>query len=135
MEFTNLKWRRIIAGGIAPHALSIAVLVAAVVGYTLVLAFGTGGEPDQGALQQFNTAFSTWIFPLLTILLTAVAAAWVVRRADPDTAAAHGFTVGLIVALIGLAFGAFDATMAVHFVSAIAAGVLGAKLEPVLFGE
>lgn len=131
----DLHWRRIVAGGIAPHAISIVGLVVAIFGYTLLVAFGTGGEPDQGSLRQFNTVFGTQLFPLAVVLLTVVAAAWVVRRVDPDTAMAHGFAVGVLAGLFGLAFGAFDVTMVIRFVATVAAGILGAKLEPLLFGE
>jgi len=130
-----MRWKRIIAGGIAPHAISIGLLVVVTVGYTFVLTFRTGGEPDQGSLQQFNVLFGTQLVPLLTILLTVVAAAWVVRRVGSDTITLHGFSVGLLVALIGLAFGAFDWITVVRFTSTVVAGILGAKLEPVLFSR
>ncbi|WP_227774094.1 helix-turn-helix domain-containing protein [Haladaptatus pallidirubidus] len=76
--------------GIAPHAISVVGIIAAIIGYTVLVAFGTGGEPDSGSLQQFNTVIATQIFPVTTILLTAVVSV-VVRRVDSDTAILHGF--------------------------------------------
>jgi hypothetical protein len=134
-EATDIRWKRIVVGGLAPHVLSIALLIVAIITYTILVAFGTGGEPDQGSLDQFNTLFGTQLFPVVTILLTIVAAAWVVRAADQQSIIAHGFVVGLLVAVIGLAFGALDLMMVIRFVITVAAGVLGAKLEPVIFGR
>jgi hypothetical protein len=134
-ELTNMQWKRILAGGIAPHALSIGLLVVAIVAYTFLLAFGTGGEPDQGSLDQFNTVVGTQLFPIVTILLTIPAAAWAANKADPKVATMHGFAVGFLVAVIGLAFGALDLLMGVQFVITIIAGILGAKLEPAIFSR
>lgn len=134
-EATDLHWKRIIVGGLAPHVISITLLIVVIIAYTILVAFGTGGEPDQGSLDQFNTLFGTQLFPVVTILLTVVAAAWVVRKADQQMVIAHGFVVGLLVAVIGLAFGALDLIMAIRFVITVAAGILGAKLEPVIFGR
>ncbi|SIQ82416.1 hypothetical protein SAMN05421858_0521 [Haladaptatus litoreus] len=131
----DLHWKRIIAGGIAPHAISVVGIIVAIVGYTVLVAFGTGSEPDAGSLQQFNTVISMQIFPVATILLTVVVSAWVVRRVDSDTALLHGFIVGVFAGLLGGAFGALDAMMAVRFTATVLAGVLGAKLEPVLFDK
>ena len=129
MTTAELQWKRILAGGIAPHAISIALLVVAIVGYSLVAAFATGGEPDPGSMQQFTTVSGTQLFPVVTILLTAVTAGWVARRAAPDTATLHGAAVGVLAGLFGFAFGAFDATMIVRFVLTAGAGVLGARLS------
>jgi hypothetical protein len=130
-EATGIHWKRIVVGGIAPHVISIALLIVAIIAYTILAAFGTGGEPGQGTIHQLNTL----LFPLSTILITLVAAAWVVRRVDQRMALAHGFAVGLLVAVIGLAFGALDLMMAIRFVITVAAGIIGAKLEPVIFGR
>lgn len=132
-DATGIHWKRIIVGGLAPHVISIALLVVAIIAYTILVALGTGGEPDQSSLNQFNTLFGTQLFPVVTILLTAVAAAWVVRKVDQQRAIVHGFVVGFLVAVIGLAFGAFDLMMVIRFVITVAAGVLGAKLQPVIF--
>ena len=134
-EFTDVQWKRIIAGGIAPHALSIGLLIVAIIAYTFLLAFGTGGEPDQASLDQFNTVVGTQLFPVVAILLTIPAAAWAATKADPKEATMHGFAVGFLVAVIGLAFGALDLMMGVRFVITITAGVLGAMLAPVIFTE
>ncbi|XVH31287.1 hypothetical protein ACNS7O_12955 [Haloferacaceae archaeon DSL9] len=132
---TDVRWKRVAVGGIAPHAISIGLLVAAIVAYTFLLALGTGGEPDQGSLEQFNVVVGTQLFPIATILLTVLTAAWVVGADDRATATTHGLAVGLLVALIGLAFGAPDVVMLLRFVSTVAAGVLGARLGPAIFGE
>lgn len=132
---TDLHWKRIIAGGIATHLIAIGALIAAIVLNTVLVAFGTGAAPDQGYLSEFNTFVGTQIFPLLIILLTVLTSAWVVRRVDSDTAIIHGIVVGLLVAIIGLWFGVFDLLMVIRFGATIGAGVLGAKLEPVLFSD
>ncbi|WP_226007980.1 hypothetical protein [Natrinema salinisoli] len=132
---SDLQWKQIAVGGIAPHVISTGLLIASIVAYTFLLAFGTGGEPDPGSLQQFNTVSGTQIYPIVTILLTVVTAAWVVRRVDSNSATLHGVAVGTLAGLIGFAFGALDAMMLVRFVLTVGAGVLGARLLPVLFGE
>lgn len=132
---SDLQWKQIVVGGVAPHVVSTGLLIASIVAYTFLLAFGTGGEPDPGALQQFNTVSGTQIYPIATVMLTIVAAAWVARRVDPDSATLHGVAVGILAGLIGFAFGALDVMMLVRFVLTAGAGVLGARLSPVLFGE
>jgi hypothetical protein len=132
-ESTDLHWKRIIVGGIAPHALSTGLLIVAIIAYTFLLAFGTGSEPNQATLDQFNTVVGTQLFPIVTILLTVPAAAWVANKVDPKAATAHGFAVGFLVAVIGFTFGGLDLMMGVRFVITIFAGILGAKLEPVIF--
>jgi hypothetical protein len=134
-ESTDVHWKRIIAGGIAPHALSIGLLIVAIIAYTFLVAFGTGSEPAQGSLDRFNTVIGTQIFPIVTILLTVPAAAWVANTVDPKAAMTHGFAVGFLVAVIGLAFGALDLMMGIRFVITILAGIFGAKLEPVIFSR
>lgn len=134
-ESTDVHWKRIIAGSIAPHALSIGLLIVAIIAYTFLVAFGTGSEPTQGSLDRFNTVIGTQIFPIVTILLTVPAAAWVDNKVDPKATMTHGFAVGFLVAVIGLAFGALDLMMGVRFVITILAGILGAKLEPVIFSR
>ncbi|WP_132059214.1 hypothetical protein [Halorussus amylolyticus] len=129
---SHWQWKRIVAGGVAPHAISVGVLVVAIVGYTVVASFVALGEPDQAAFGQWNAVLATWVFPALTILLTAAAAAWVVRSVEPQAALAHGFAVGLLAAGIGLAFGAADSAMALRFVGTVAAGLVGAKLGTVI---
>ena len=132
---TDLQWKQIVVGGIAPHVISTGLLIIAIVAYTFLLAFGTGGEPDPGALQQFNTVSGTQIFPVVTILLTVVTAGWVARRVDPDTAMLHGVAVGTLAGLVGFAFGALDVMMFVRFVFTVGAGVLGARLLPEMLGD
>jgi hypothetical protein len=132
---TDLQWKQIVVGGIAPHVISTGLLIIAIVAYTFLLAFGTGGDPDPGALQQFNTVSGTQIFPVVTILLTVVAAGWVARRVDPDTAMLHGVAVGTLAGLVGFAFGALDVMMFVRFVFTIGAGALGARLLPNVLGD
>lgn len=65
---------RIFVGSIAPHAISIALLIVAIVGYSLIAAFTAGGDPDPGAMAQFNTVSGTQLFPIATIFLTVVTA-------------------------------------------------------------
>ncbi len=127
---TDLRWRRIVAGGIATHVLSMVVLVVVIVGYSFFGASGAGGRPNEMALQQFGTTSGALLFPALTILLTVLAAMWVVRRVDPETATSHGVGVGVVVGLLGLAFGALDGTMLIRFITSVVAGVVGAKLQP-----
>ena len=131
----DLQWKQIVLGGVAPHVISTGVLIAAIVGYTFLLAFGSGGQPDGGALNQFNTVSGTQVYPIASILLTAVTAGWVARRVDPETVLLHGVAVGVLAGIVGFAFGALDATMMSRFVLTVGAGVLGARLSPVLFNE
>ena len=132
---TDLRWRRIVVGGIATHALSIVLLVVVIVGYSLFATSGTGGQPTETAIQQFATTSGALLFPALTILLTVFAAAWAASRVDPETATSHGVGVGVVAGLLGLAFGALDATMLIRFITTIVAGVLGVKLQPILTAE
>lgn len=132
---TDLQWKQIVVGGIAPHVISTGLLIVTIVGYTFLLVFQTGGEPDPGALQQFNTVSGTQILPIATILLTVITAGMVARRVDSDTVMLHGVAVGVLAGIVGFAFGALDAMMIVRFILTVGAGVLGARLSPVLFGE
>ena len=131
---TDLRWKQIAVGGIAPYVISTGLLIVAIVGYTFLLAFGSGGEPDPGAVQQFNTISGTQIFPIATILLTIVTARWVARRVDPGMATLHGVAVGVLAGIVGFSFGTFDVMMIVRFILTVGAGVLGARL-PVLLGD
>jgi uncharacterized protein YqgC (DUF456 family) len=131
MEMTDIaemNWKRIAVGGIAPHAVSLGVLVLAIIVYSFVFTFQTSGASNQVSLDQFTILVSTQVIPVLTILLTVVAAAWVVRTVEPEMTTLHGILVGVIVAGIGLTFGALDVVMLVRFVLAILAGWLGARL-------
>ncbi|MFD1643651.1 hypothetical protein [Halohasta litorea] len=132
---TDLHWKRILAGGIAPHAISITLLIVVIIGYTFLVSFATGGEPDPGSMQQFNTVSGTQLFPIVTILLTVPTAAWVVKRVDSQTAVLHGLAVGILAGLLGLGFGALDLLMVARFGATVLAGVLGAKLAPAFFSE
>jgi len=125
---TDLQWKQVVVGGIAPHVISTGLLIVAIVGYSFLLAFGSGGEPDPGALQEFNTVSGTQVYPIVTILLTALTAGWVARRVDPDTVMRHGVAVGILAGLLGFAFGALDAMMIVRFACTVGAGILGARL-------
>lgn len=131
---TDLSWKRIVAGGVAAHAVAVGALVLAIVVNTILVVFSTG-SPSQESISAFNSVVGTQLFPLLSILLTAIAASWVVRRVDADTATLHGVGVGLFAAVIGLGFGAFDPSMLLRFVATVGAGVVGANLTPPLFGE
>lgn len=86
----NLKLKHIVVGRIAPHAISIPLLVVAIVVYTFVLSFQAPGESIDSSLESFTVLVSTVIVPALTILLTVLAAAWVVRRVDSSAAIVHG---------------------------------------------
>jgi len=110
-------------------------LVVVIVGYSLFATSGTGGQPTETAIQQFATTSGALLFPALTILLTVFAAAWAASRVDPETATSHGVGVGVVAGLLGLAFGALDATMLIRFITTIVAGVLGVKLQPILTAE
>lgn len=132
---TDLQWKQIVVGGIAPHVISTGLLIVAIVAYTFILAFGSGGEPDPGALQEFNTVSGTQVYPIVTILLTVVAAGWVARRVEPGTVMLHGGAVGILAGLVGFAFGALDVMMVVRFVFTVGAGVLGARLSPIILGD
>ncbi|WP_267643911.1 hypothetical protein [Haloarchaeobius amylolyticus] len=125
---TDLQWKQIVVGGIAPYVISTGLLIAGIVVYTFVVAFGTGGEPAPNALQQFNTVSGTILFPIATILLTVVASGWVARQADPDAVTSHGIAVGILAGIVGLAFGALDPMMFLRFVVIVGAGLLGARL-------
>jgi len=131
----DLHWKRIVAGSVGTYAIATGALVVAIVLNTVLVAFGTGAEPDPGYLSAFNAFVGAQLFPVLTILLTVVAGAWVAHRGESDTATLHGIAVGVVAATIGLGFGAFDVVMAVRFVATVGAGVLGAKLAPLLFGD
>lgn len=132
---TDLEWRQIIVGGIAPHVISTGVLIVAIVSYSFLLAFGPGGGPDPESLQEFNTVSGTQLYPLVTILLTVATARWVAQRVDPTAATLHGVAVGLLAGVVGLAFGALDAMMVIRFICTVGAGVIGVRLSPVLFGD
>ncbi|WP_267643497.1 hypothetical protein [Haloarchaeobius amylolyticus] len=134
-KMRDLHWKRIVAGGVVTHVISMGVLVAVIVGYSLVGTAGSGGKPDQLAIQQFSMVSGALLFPALTILITGVSAAWVAREVKSRTATSHGAGVGIVVGTLGLAFGALDLTMLVRFVTTVVAGVLGAKVHLALSVE
>lgn len=127
-DISGMKWKRIAVGGIAPHAVSLGLLVLAIIVYSVVFAFQAPRAGNQASLDQFTVLVSTQVVPVLTILLTIVAAAWVVRTVEPGTTTLHGVLVGVIVAGIGLTFGVLDIVMMVRFVLTVLAGWLGARL-------
>ena len=127
-DILEIQWKRVAVGGIAPHAVSLGILVLAIIGYSFVSAFQKPRTANQAALDQFTVLVSTQVVPVLTILLTIVAAAWVVRVVEHETTTLHGVLVGLIVAGIGLTMGAFNEMMLIRFILTILAGWFGARL-------
>lgn len=127
-DISEIQWKRVAVGGIAPHAVSLGLLVLAIIIYSFVFGFQSPRTANQASFDQFTVLVSTQVVPVLTILLTIVAAAWVVRAVEPGTTTLHGILMGVIVAGIGLTFGALNVVMVMRFVLTILAGWLGARL-------
>jgi hypothetical protein len=113
---SNVKWARVLLAGVAVPVVANLVLAAAVVVVSdPTFGFGTG-------IQEF--AGQAWFVPALTVLLTALAAAWVARTVGESAATLHGLLV--VVAAIGLAFSnPFSLRALALFVLTVAAGWSG----------
>jgi hypothetical protein len=102
---SKARWGRVLLASLVTHVANVAVAVLLIVIYTL-LAVGPQREPSGGITDPLASQVATWPVPILTLF----AAAWVVRKVRPETAALHGLLVGLLVAVIFsvLYFGPFN---------------------------
>jgi hypothetical protein len=125
---SKISWGRVLLASVATHVANVVVTVMFIVVYTL-LASGPQGAPSQDSLDAFSIQLATWPVPILTLL----AAAWAVRKAEPTIAAFDGLLVGLLVtvAFALLYFGPFSLGGLVLFVLTIGAGFVGGLIGQV----
>ncbi len=102
----RLPWAA--AAGILVVALSWALLYLAVTVYAAFLSVPARGDLSDASLNRFAGFMAAWGLPILYLLITTVAAAWLARMTGP-VAPWQGITVGLFSAAcllaVGLAFG------------------------------
>ncbi|MGN6566198.1 MAG: hypothetical protein ACTHMU_26385 [Thermomicrobiales bacterium] len=112
------QWRWIVLAACVPH-----------LAWNLVLALLAYLAPD------FASAAGSWVMAGVTILLTIFAATGTTFAAEPSAALRHGVLVGLVAALIGLAFtGLTPAAVAIFGLTATA-GAAGGRLGGWLRGS
>ena len=100
----GVRWRVVLLAGVGVQVLTLTTITLTISLYAGFLAATTGRAPETSRLEPFSIMVGTWGSLMLPILLTAVAAAWVVRKAG-TLAIRHGFLVGIVSALCGLAIG------------------------------
>lgn len=131
-QFSDIRWGRVLLAGLVVSVLSLLVVTLVITAYGFILGIQTRGAPDQARIEQFANQVGPCGGPVLALLLTLVAAAWVARKVEAATSL-HGVLVGLVVAIIGLivplTFGGMMGLLdLVWFVLTVAAGGLGGVL-------
>jgi hypothetical protein len=112
------QWRWIVLAACVPH-----------LAWNLVLALLASVAPD------FATLAGPWVMTGVTVLLTVFAATGTTFAAEPSAALRHGVLVGLVAALIGLAFTGLTPAAVAIFGLTVAAGAAGGRLGAWLRGS
>ena len=99
---SRIRWLRVIGAAFAVVASSFLILMAVVVVYAFVLAFRARGAPDQNAINHFAAWVSPRLMPWLDMLLTLAVALRVAQKAE-NAFVIHGFLIGILAGLLGLA--------------------------------
>lgn len=121
-QFAQIKWGRVLVGGILPHVgWNVALPLLVVLGDEPSVATWLPALSNPGLVGPFGV----WGVPILTIALAGVMGVLVGRTVDEDLARFHGLLVGLLAAIIGLAFGLF----AVVFVLTTISGWVGGRIS------
>jgi hypothetical protein len=122
-----LRWGRCLLGGLATFGTSLFLTAAIVTVHAFRLAFEARGQPDRLEIQAFARQVGPVWGPVLLVVLTLVAGAWVARRVGAP--AIHGLIVGAVAAIGGL-LAAWPLGLRDGAVSAavVAAGWLGGAL-------
>jgi signal transduction histidine kinase len=93
-QLAGVHWRWVLVAGVAAPIVTVALWVLLVALYALSLGILSHGPPDRARIAQFG-AQGAWAVPVLALVLTVVAAAWVVRRVGVR-AGLHGALVGAV---------------------------------------
>ena len=130
---SDIQWRKVLMAGVAAPVVGMVLLIIVISVYATSLAIQSRGQPDQAQINQFAGQVAPWGGPILTIVLTAGAAAWAARKVDIG-ADRHGLLVGLVAAvvvvIIDLAFRrSLGLTTLVELALTVASGWLGGRLS------
>ena len=132
MANSQVRWGRVLLGGLAAPLFAIVLTILAVFTYATTLAFRVRGQPDAQRIAHFAGRVGPIGGPVLTMVFTLVVAGWLARRAG-DGARLHGVLIGAVAAIlvlvIGLAFGGgLNVSNMLAAGLTIAAGWVGAQL-------
>jgi hypothetical protein len=123
-----MKWGRVLLAAVAVLVADLLAITLVVTAYAFKLAFEARGAPDQVKIAQFAGQFGRSSWFVIGAVLTILAAAWVVRRAQ-HSPRRHGAVVGVIAGIITSLPGlAFSLRTLGEFGVTVAAGVLGGWL-------
>ena len=125
-------WRWTLAVGAGVALLTFALMYLAINIYAAALSILSRGDVDRAALDRFADSMAVWGLPILYLLLTIGAVAWLVRSVGVATVR-QGVLVGLVSAtglqVIGLAFGPpLLRELILYPLLGVAAGWLGSVL-------
>jgi hypothetical protein len=133
-DVSKMPIGRIIVVAFVIVVVSILTVTLIVTGYAFYLAFQTRGAPGQGRIDQFARGVSSWLIPVLQIVLTFLAARWIGRNTLP---AEH--TAGLVMGVVVIIFAAaslvlfhwpFEMLDVLWFLLILAFGWLGGRRKP-----
>ena len=120
-----MKWGRILLAAVAVPVADLLAITLVVTAYASNLAFKARGAPDQARITQFAEWFGRSSWFVIAVILTFLAAAWVVRKAN-HAPRRHGAVVGVIAGIITSFPGlTFSLQTLGEFAVTVAAGVLG----------
>ncbi len=127
---SELRLGRVFLLGIGVFVVSFLFVTLIITVYAFALGFEARGAPDQAEIQRFASNVAPWAGPVISILLTLVAALWTARRV-PARRALHGLLLGAVVGLLILAVGSTGETHTTDLLGAamiVAIGWVGGVL-------
>ena len=98
----NIRWLRIVSGALAVIGFSFLILMIVTAIYATTLAIRVRGAPDQGEINRFAAGLGPRLMPWLESLLAFILAFGIFRRTK-DRKPMHGFLLGILAGVLGLA--------------------------------
>jgi hypothetical protein len=128
IQLASIRWVRVIVTAGVVSLISFILLFGLVTGYATVLGFQARGAPDPALISQFADQVAPWAGPIILMLVTLTAGAWLGRR-EGAAGPLNGLVVGGLAGLLNLVIG-FSLSLGglAAFVLTAAAGWLGGWL-------
>jgi signal transduction histidine kinase len=106
-QLSSVQWRWVILAGVGATAITVVFWALLMFCYAVILAALAHGAPDRDQILGLASQ-ADWAAPMLTLVLTVVAASWAAHKANSQ-AVLHGVLVGVVSSLSGQAVGSiFD---------------------------
>ena len=100
----EIRWWRIIIGGVLITAASFATTALVIASYAFSLGMETHGAPDQRLIQEYASHVGPFWTPIVAVVLTFLGSLRVTRGMKGE-AVLHGIILGIVVVLIGAVVG------------------------------